>query len=241
MARRTTAETAVAVVEPQQTALTTRQQGTGAGMAQMGQDDIQIPRLSIAQRTSPQVDRSDPEYIDGLEQFQMFNSVTRETYGFGPIPLIFVNFRKYAMQFDDQNNVVDPNVPLNDARLNFTKGPDGRTKRPAATLFMEYLALNAETLDPIVVTFKGAGLATAKRLNTLLRLSGDIWNRKFLLSSERRVSGAFTFGAFKVQPSEVTTETQREEAKMLYEALGTGKVSVVGDPEERAAATETEF
>jgi hypothetical protein len=171
----------------------------------------------------------------------MFNSVTRETYGFGPIPLIFVNFRKYAMQFDDQNNVVDPNVPLNDARLNFTKGPDGRTKRPAATLFMEYLALNAETLDPIVVTFKGAGLATAKRLNTLLRLSGDIWNRKFLLSSERRVSGAFTFGAFKVQPSEVTTETQREEAKMLYEALGTGKVSVVGDPEERAAATETEF
>lgn len=51
------------------------------GMEDSRPEDFQIPRLQISQALSPQILRSKPEYIPGLQVGQYFNTVTSEVYG----------------------------------------------------------------------------------------------------------------------------------------------------------------
>lgn len=52
----------------------------GAGMEDIGAEDIKIPFLALAQDLSPEVKKQKDEYIEGLEVGQFFNSVTGEIY-----------------------------------------------------------------------------------------------------------------------------------------------------------------
>jgi hypothetical protein len=218
-----------ALTTPAPTALAASPAAIGRGKETIGSEDMHVPRLSIAQKGSPQVDPASPKFIDGLKLYEMYNSVSKQLLGTGPVRLALVSFRKYAMEFDDQNAVVDPNVPLGDKRLEFRRGPNNKALRPQATLFMEYLAVDTETLDPIVVTFKGAGLSTAKAMNSLLRMSkGDLWDQEFHFTTERRTSGPFTFGAFVVNPGPATSPQVRQVAEALYQSFQKGDVKLPG-------------
>lgn len=48
------------------------------GNENVGQDDVTIPRLKIAQALSPEIKKQKAEYIDGAEEGCVFNSATRE-------------------------------------------------------------------------------------------------------------------------------------------------------------------
>lgn len=59
----------------------------GLGNENVGQQDVTIPRLKVAQALSPEVKKQKAEYIDGAEEGSVFNSATRELY---ETPLIIV-------------------------------------------------------------------------------------------------------------------------------------------------------
>lgn len=200
------------------------------GKESIGAEDRVLPRLSIAQKTNPQLEAESTEYIPGLKLYEMFNSVSGENYHNGPVDVVFVAFRKFAIEFDDANNVVDPNVPLSEeapgGRLAFGRDANGRPIRPKATLFYEYLAVLPKTGDAVLVTFKGAGIKTAKRkVNAvIIATPGPMWARQFQLSSVRATSGQFTFGAFQVQTGDPTPDALAETCAELYDAWTAGKV-----------------
>ena len=50
----------------------------GAGFENVGKDDLAIPFLVILQSGSPQVKRSEGEYIEGAAEGMLFNTVTKE-------------------------------------------------------------------------------------------------------------------------------------------------------------------
>jgi hypothetical protein len=50
----------------------------GQGLQGLGKDDLAIPFLTILQSNSPQVKRSDGEYIEGAAEGMIFNTVTKE-------------------------------------------------------------------------------------------------------------------------------------------------------------------
>lgn len=196
------------------------------GKEGIGAQERTLPRISIAQKTNKEIDPNTPDYIDGLKLYEMFNTVTGENYHKGPINVAFVAFRQFAILFDDANNVVEPNVPLNDPRLQFRRDPNGRPIRPEATLFYEYLAVLPETGEGVVITFKGAGIKTAKRrINSILSVTnGPLWARQFKLSSGQATSGQFTFGAFQVQPGDPTPADVAQMCSDLYDAWTSGQV-----------------
>src|SRR5438128_5866074 len=79
----------------------------------MDNNDVTIPRLAIAQALNPQLKRSDPAYIEGLAQLDMFNTVSGENYGTGPLRFTPLVFRKRAIEFIPRaagGGVVDANV-----------------------------------------------------------------------------------------------------------------------------------
>lgn len=47
----------------------------------LSQEELEIPFLKLAQKGSPQVDKDDPKYIEGLEPGMYFNTASEQMYG----------------------------------------------------------------------------------------------------------------------------------------------------------------
>jgi hypothetical protein len=54
--------------------------GGREGLENITIEDIAIPRIELIQALSPARIKSDPAYIEGADEGQLFNSVTRELY-----------------------------------------------------------------------------------------------------------------------------------------------------------------
>lgn len=55
--------------------------GDNRGFEEVGQKDIKIPMLRICQSMSPYRQKSDPKYVQDLEEGQYFNTITKQNYG----------------------------------------------------------------------------------------------------------------------------------------------------------------
>jgi len=144
-----------------------------SGLDHIGSDDMIMPRLAVAQLTSKQLLKTDESYINGLEFGQYFNSVTSEVYGEGPLAFSVLRADPArAIEFvpiDEGGGVVDMDVPLDDPRLDFTVGPDGKKIKPTATKFYDFIIMLWPTKEIIALSFKSSGLKVAKKLNFLMR------------------------------------------------------------------------
>jgi predicted transcriptional regulator len=60
----------------------------GLGNENVGQEDVLIPRLKVAQALSPEIKKQKAEFIEGAEEGSIFNSATKELY---TQPLTIVN------------------------------------------------------------------------------------------------------------------------------------------------------
>ena len=52
------------------------EENAGAGLQNIGADQMQIPFIRILQALSPQLNKDKPEYIKGASQGDIFNTVT---------------------------------------------------------------------------------------------------------------------------------------------------------------------
>lgn len=196
--------------------------GPATGTEHITNADVAMPRLGLAQRMSPELDTSDPKYVEGLRNGDMFNTLTHEVYGKGPI--LFTILRAdppRGVEFnplDEGGGVKDPNVPLDDPRMHF--GPNG--EKPIATKFYDYIVL----LDPLAggditsrivgLSFKSTGLKTARELNGLIKLrNAPIHAGVYALTTkeaQNQYGKFFVFAVANGKPSWLS--------KPLFEALG---------------------
>ena len=116
-----------------------------SGKEGIGRDEIQLPRLVVAQGLHPQLVPSEPKYIKGLVIGTMFNDVTEEIYGNGPLTVVPVYRDVSRIEFDklDRKVVLDRDVPVGDPRLKWSKGTgqNGEDEAPAATEFVDFVSL----------------------------------------------------------------------------------------------------
>lgn len=122
---------------------------------------IRLPRLAIAQGLSHEMLPDHAAYIAELRLFEMFNNLTSEIYGRGPLKFIPIQHHVVRIEFDpnDPNIVLDRDVPANDPRCQWTEDPDGGPKGipPKATRFTEVgvlLVRDGQPLEPIVISIK---------------------------------------------------------------------------------------
>lgn len=180
--------------------------------------DVQWPRLALAQKTSPQIDPGKPDaYIDGLRQTQMFNTLTHENYGNGPLRFAVIRTSKHAMEFDADSKVVRRHVPLDDKALQFTTDANGKSVKPKATLFQNYLIL-LEDGSIAVLSMKGTQHKVASHLNSLLLFrKGAAWDGLFSVTSMSKTHGPFTAATMVIAPAGPTPEALRQEAERWYD------------------------
>ncbi len=195
----------------------------------IGRDDVAMPRIAIAQKTSPEIDPTSPRYISGLQFTDLFNSATKQIYGKGPI--YFSILRRDDPRFiefkplEEGGGIVDMNVLAGDSRTKFTSGPNGESIKPIATKFYDYVVLllnNLDLTDPlpnvVAMSLKSSGIKAAKHLNMLINMRG----KKMLYK-----------GAYKLTTgSDVDKKTQGSFAIYKYDNAGWMKE---GSPVERLA------
>lgn len=143
------------------------------GTENIGEEDVRIPSLRVAQPQSPQLIRGDGAYIEGLKAGDAFNDLSGEIYGVTELKVVIVRANSpHWVLFDDDRSVIERDVQADDPRTEFTVNAEGKRVMPEATKFYDYVILlkRDHGLEPMQLSFKGAGLKEATKLNGLLRI-----------------------------------------------------------------------
>ena len=201
-------------------------------------DDIRLPRLSLAQALSPEVLKGDPKRIDGLESGDIFSNLLQTNYKSGPVNVVVVRRETpRAMEFypkgsKEGQGIKDRSVPLDDPRTKFSQ--DGTP--PVATVFHEYVAFDAETREPFILSFKSTSSGAARALNTFLSLrKGPAFATTFKISAASKTYDEGPCFVFTVQPGGPVDQATFDYAAEMYESL---KGREVQAPAEEVTATK---
>lgn len=157
---------------------TGKDEGT-LGNEGIGRGDVQMPRIGLAQKMSPEIDPTNAaRYIEGLQFTDLFHTGTRKKLGKGPLHFVilrrddprWIEFRP----LDEGGGIIDPNVRKGDPRTQFNG-----TEKPIATEFHDFIVLLLDGFDPkkpldsiVALSLKSSAIKAAKELNFLVTLRG---------------------------------------------------------------------
>lgn len=211
--------------------------GDTRGTEAITKDDIQLPRLALAQALSPQLVEGDPKFIEGLTQGMLFNSLTSRNYGKGPIEFIVV--RADAPRYiefhprDQGGGIKDMNVPPDDPRTRFTMNDKGETVNPVATKFYDFVVVlvnrdNIAESEVISLSFKSSGLKVAREINSYIKLGNiPIFGRRFMLTTASEKNSKGTYYVYKVKNAGVVQdETVYRFCEQAFEGLRDKKINI---------------
>lgn len=216
---------------------------TTEGSQEITAEDIRLPRLAIAQGLSPQMLPDNSQFIDGLRMFDMFNDVTGEIYGRGPLKFVPVYWQVKNIEFergpDGKNTgvIIDADVPSGDPRTKWGKERDtGKKLRPSATRYTELVVmLLRPELPPetVIISIKetnkhmrrAAQIISGALVEIQRPYYGGIYSVRTVPEKfDQGTAGVFVFG---IRPTLWNNDRQLfERAKALQESLQ-GKTIVV--------------
>lgn len=239
------------------------------GLEAAGREDYLIPRVQIAQALSPELKKSEPQYIEGLAQGNLFNTVTRENYGteLVVIPLQFSKSRIYFRQraqgggilCQSANGIDGGSVsPLCETcpKAQWGSSDDPKNKNGiACTTFMNYPSLILRKDAPpdlASVSLKSTGIKVAKRWNSLMRMRlgptnqpVPIFSGLYKLQTIEEKNAQGTFYNLLVTAAGWAEEQQFQYAKQLYGQLAARGVRIdtsgLGGEEETVTPEGTEY
>jgi hypothetical protein len=163
-----------------------------AGMEGLERQDLKMPRLSLCQSMTPQRKKSDPKFIEGLNEGDFFNSITGHNYG-GNLKFVPLLWFKSRILFtpliegggllcradDAKVGTGDPGGVCQKCEYSqWRRAPANKRVPPRCTLFHNYLILTLEqdrmpSLESMIcMSLKSTGLDAATDLNALIQLRG---------------------------------------------------------------------
>jgi hypothetical protein len=211
--------------------------GDTRGTEQITQEDLQLPRIAIAQGLSPEILEDNPKYIEGLKLGHMFNNLTGELYQRGPLEIAIVRAdRPRWVEFIPRNEgggVRDLDVPPDDPRTKFTRGEDGKSLPPIATKFYDFVVLLLPSRQPMVVSMKGKALKVARQLNALLKLrNAPVFAGKYELTSVMETNSKGTYGIYQIRNAGWLDEATYKYAEQVFESIKSKNLIVDREPGE---------
>lgn len=180
MTTKAATETALVPSAAQETALAVQQEQVaalaavaGAGTENISKKFVRPPALALAQDGTPQRKKSNEAFIKGLEVGQLFNSLTGEIYGTGPLNFVVIKslgYRNVLFAKGKLGVVLERNLPDSDPRTQFidVRQADGSIKstKPEATQFHDFLVYLPDTGEVLTLSFKSTMIKTAIKLNS---------------------------------------------------------------------------
>lgn len=231
-------------------------EGDATGTA-MSRDDIRLPRLAIAQGPSPQLTPGDSAFIEDLKMFDLFNNLTGQVYGKGPLTFVPVRHDVRRIEFTPRSEgggVVDINVPANDPRMQWGEAEDGSKIPPVATKFEEFIVFLLHpdgSREPIVLSIKMTNKFNrnaARNLCTFIALPHPrfgmlpIYGKKYTISTTSEKNDSGTFGVPVIKQAGVLTDADAGLTAMAFaESLEDKNIIVDRDASDDASSADVPF
>lgn len=213
-----------------------KQSETGRGSENVGMEDLVVPRIELVQALSPCLKKNDAAYIEGAEVGMLFNSVTRELYGFKAI-VIPVHFKKQFLVWKNRKNgggfggAYDTAQDANE-RIKQEKPEDQQYWEPQDTAQQLVLVVKGDgTTEEALVSMSRTKMKVSKNWNSLIRLNGnDRFSRTYVLFSvDEMNSTGDDYKNFAVANGGFPDELHYKKAEALYEAVASGERKIVMD------------
>lgn len=216
--------------------------GDNTGSEGIGREDIQMPRIAIAQAISPQKLEGNPAFIEGLKLGEMFNTLTSDIYGKGPMEFVIVRRDPPRwVEFDEDRNMVDPSVPAGDPRTEW-RVENGERKPPIATQFYDFIVWLPATGETVALSMSKTNIAAAKKLNGLIKMRippVPLYARRFQVETAMESNDKGTYGVFVIKTAGtqgvpnsdlIKDRAQFDMLKQIHEALKDVVVNIDREP-----------
>ena len=152
-----------------------------AGLEEVEAKDMVMPRLGICQAMSPQRKANNARFIEGLQEGQLFNTVTGQIYTppVYVVPLKFWKSRLYFAPLDQGGGILCQSLNGRDGGQLSPEGCDKcphsqwnaqTNQKPACTLLHNFLCLRLPELEPFAISMKSASLRISRQWNAQLKL-----------------------------------------------------------------------
>lgn len=222
---------------------------TGLGNEGVNTEDLVIPRLSIIQSQSPELDADDPtHYIEGCKQGQMFNTLTREV--FDKILLVDCFYRKEFAVFVKRTagGGFRGSYPSNSDAVAAVESSDKPMDLEIVETGLHFcLVVNPENnkvMGEVVVPMTSTKLKVSRAWNSQIRMrGGDRFAGMWYLVTKKEKNDKGTYYNFAVAPGPWVTKEIYETAKATYETIRSGKKDVErgGDTESHGEVDSDKF
>lgn len=230
-----------------------------AGFENIDGADIILPRLAVAQLTSPQV--LDKEL--GIELGDIFdtlaNNVIAKAGKSTPVILLVANKSRIMFEkpqppspilcrsLDGRTATMDGGMDQKEEKTRdcevciYSKFSDD-SKKPACTEFLSFLVMLPEfNFIVYAVSFKSTGLKAARRWLTQSKLTGaPMFAGKYILSSKKETNGSNTWFNFDYQPAGWVSKEEYARAKEIYQSFE-GKTWAPSDLQSEGGEEDTNF
>lgn len=213
-----------------------RTQETGA--EHLTREDIQMPRLALAQMMSPELVKSDPKYIEGLDFGTLFNNLTQTIYGSAvECCVVRADPPRYIQFAPDGKSIVDMNVPANDVRTQF--GPKG--EKPVAQKFYNYVLMLLPSHELIALSLKSTGIKMAKQLNGLIAARGNVklFAGKYLIGTSIQTNSMGRFAVYTLKNAGWVDQQTYGLANEAFEALRGKVINIEHDADDSAGGDDS--
>ena len=187
------------------------------------QDDLIIPRAKLLQAMSPEI----VDGVEGLRPGMIINSLTGEVLPEEFIPVFkfkdFIRFNPRSKDDPNFDSAFEPGGVIwktsdpTDPRVEETKfGPNG--EKPLATTFLNFFSHSPGSEMPVIISFAKTGYKAGKQLLSLCKFSGgDMFSKKYKLTSQKESNGTDTYYVLKVRASGIPLDTEFRSSELLWE------------------------
>lgn len=218
-----------------------------AGSEDVGARDMILPRVDVLQALSPQIKKSDPNYINGAEQGQIFNTVTGEIYG-SSVTFIPVLFRKEWVVWKLRKagggfcGAFQTEVEAENFRCSMPSADD----HEAVESHQHFVILLTDNgPQEAVFSLTKSKLKVSRALNTLIQIAGvDRFAKAYRLDAIETESAKGEFWSYKAHPVGFVSKELYERGQALYGMIKAGAADVDRShdvPEESANSTSPEL
>jgi len=208
----------------------TKSSGPARGMEEADQKDLTLPRMAICQSMTPQRKKTNPLFIQGLEEGQLFNTLTGKVYGteVALIPIFMYKSRIKFTDFEDGGGIECQAINGKSGGALCPSGCDGclhsqwgeKGDPPACTLFYNYPALIMPTKELVIVSMKSAGAKIARAWNTLIKLRNqDTFAGVYQVATVAETADSHEFYNFSVKNAGWADEETYKFAEQVYNGL----------------------
>lgn len=153
--------------------------GDMRGSENVTSQDIQLPRLELAQALSAAVKKKDPDYIDGCEEGDFYNSLTRVSYGNEVyiVPVYFINEYLVWIDQDEGGGFRGSFETAREAEAEAQRVRDEENKKEVevvktAVHYCLLIDLESGTVEQVSVPMAKSKQRVNRKLNSLIQLAG---------------------------------------------------------------------